>query len=248
MTKKEFLKQTGLTEDQFSGKVKIEGYLYLSGLTSIPQGFNPTVGGSLDLRGLTSIPQGFNPTVGGYLYLSGLTSIPQGFNPTVGGDLYLSGERRYIGKTVDIKPIPKIPKQLITWDNGKYVMADGIFTEVINKKGNVYKVKRLLTQKEFYLVTDGKGLFSHGDTLKEANDDLHFKAISEKLKKQPIKPDTIITMAYYRAVTGACREGCKQWMKQNNLEVESIKAKDLLAHLKKTNAYGYERFKQLYNA
>lgn len=30
-----------------------------------------TVGGSLDLRGLTSIPEGFNPTVGGSLYLSG---------------------------------------------------------------------------------------------------------------------------------------------------------------------------------
>ena len=33
-----------------------------------------TVGGSLDLSGLTSIPEGFNPTVGGGLYLSGLTS------------------------------------------------------------------------------------------------------------------------------------------------------------------------------
>jgi len=38
-------------------------------------------GGSLDLRGLTSIPEGFNPTVGGHLDLSGLTSIPEGFNP-----------------------------------------------------------------------------------------------------------------------------------------------------------------------
>jgi len=38
------------------------------------------VGGSLDLSGLTSIPDGFNPTVGGSLYLSGLTSIPDGFN------------------------------------------------------------------------------------------------------------------------------------------------------------------------
>ena len=31
-----------------------DGYLDLSGLTSIPEGFNPTVGGWLDLRGLTS--------------------------------------------------------------------------------------------------------------------------------------------------------------------------------------------------
>lgn len=46
--------------------------------------------GSLDLRGLTSIPEGFNPTVGGYLYLSGLTSkkpktknLPKNFSATL---------------------------------------------------------------------------------------------------------------------------------------------------------------------
>jgi len=48
---KDFCKQHNLTEAQFLGKEKIEGDLYLSSLTSIPQGFNPTVGGDLDLRG-----------------------------------------------------------------------------------------------------------------------------------------------------------------------------------------------------
>jgi hypothetical protein len=67
----------------------VRGYLDLSSLTLIPQGFNPTVGMDLFLSSLTSIPQGFNPTVGGRLVLSSLTSIPQGFNPTVGGSLYL---------------------------------------------------------------------------------------------------------------------------------------------------------------
>jgi hypothetical protein len=86
-----FCKRHNITIDQFYGRVEIGGYLYLSGLTSIPEGFNPTVGGYLYLSGLTSIPEGFNPTVGGYLYLNGLTSIPEGFNPTVGGSLYLSG-------------------------------------------------------------------------------------------------------------------------------------------------------------
>ena len=51
MLKEKLCKKCGLTEDQFYGREKIEG--------------------SLDLRGLTSIPEGFNPTVGGYLYLSG---------------------------------------------------------------------------------------------------------------------------------------------------------------------------------
>jgi len=69
----------------------VGGDLYLDGLTSIPSGFNPTVGGNLWLEGLTSIPSDFNPTVGGDLYLDGLTIIPDGFNPTVGRSLYLRG-------------------------------------------------------------------------------------------------------------------------------------------------------------
>ena len=72
-----------------SGK-EYPGSLDLSELTSIPQGFNPTVGGDLFLDSLKSIPSDFNPTVGGNLYLDGLTSILSNFNPTVGGNLVLN--------------------------------------------------------------------------------------------------------------------------------------------------------------
>ena len=61
----DFCKKNNITSDQFFGKEKIGGDLDLGSLTSIPEGFNPTVGGDLDLRSLTSIPEGFNPTVGG---------------------------------------------------------------------------------------------------------------------------------------------------------------------------------------
>ncbi len=67
--RKTFCKKYNLTEKQFYGEEIIEGSLDLESLTSIPEGFNPTVGGFLDLRSLTSIPEGFNPTVGGSLYL-----------------------------------------------------------------------------------------------------------------------------------------------------------------------------------
>ncbi|MBO7235141.1 MAG: hypothetical protein J6V05_00940, partial [Alistipes sp.] len=67
MTLKDFCKKYGLTIEQATGKEKIGGSLYLSSVTSIPDGFNPTVGGSLDLSSVTSIPDGFNPTVGGSL-------------------------------------------------------------------------------------------------------------------------------------------------------------------------------------
>lgn len=48
MTLKDFCKKYGLTIEQATGKEEIKcGYLDLSSVTSIPEGFNPTVGGSL---------------------------------------------------------------------------------------------------------------------------------------------------------------------------------------------------------
>ena len=43
----------------------------------------------LYLESLTSIPDGFNPTVGGDLYLDNLTSIPDGVSKNVKGKVYL---------------------------------------------------------------------------------------------------------------------------------------------------------------
>ena len=117
MTLKEFCKNTGLTMEQATGKAEIKGSLYLSSVTSIPEGFNPTVGGSLDLSSVTSIPEGFNPTVGGYLDLRSVTSIPEGFNPTVGGYLDLSsvtsipeGFNPTVGGSLDLRSVPSIPE------------------------------------------------------------------------------------------------------------------------------------------
>jgi len=226
---KQFCEQAHITERQFTGEEKIGGGLYLSGLTSIPEGFNPTVGGDLDLRSLTSIPEGFNPTVGGGLYLRrGL------FAPT-----------RKLGKIVTAK------NKLLFWQNGKYVSADRILTEVVSKKGNVYKVKKVHSQKEFYLVTDGT-THAHGEPLQKAKEDFRFKLMAEKLKNEPIKEDTVITINHYRLITGACQMGVDNWMNQVFTDKErkmvvdkGIKAKDLLPILKKNNAYGLDRFQQL---
>jgi len=190
--------------------------------------------------------------VGSYLYLGSLTSIPEGFNPTVGGDLYLRSDLK---KKVTVnKPTSKIdtPKnKLQVWQNGKYVSADRMFTEVISKKGNVYKVKKVHSQKEFYLVTDGK-THAHGDTLAKAKEDFRFKLMSEKLKNEPIKEDTIITINHYRLITGACEFGVKSWIdstftgkEKEKVLGKGIKAKDLFPILKRKNAYGFEKFSSL---
>ena len=62
MTAKEFCDKYNLSKKQFLGKEKIERYLDLRSLTSIPKGFNPTVGGSLYLRsGLKANKTQLNP-------------------------------------------------------------------------------------------------------------------------------------------------------------------------------------------
>ena len=49
MTLKDFCEKYNLTEEQATGKRIIGGGLDLRSVTSIPEGFNPTVGGGLDL-------------------------------------------------------------------------------------------------------------------------------------------------------------------------------------------------------
>ena len=44
---RKFCEKNNITEDQFYGREAIKGTLFLDKLTSIPEGFNPTVDGSL---------------------------------------------------------------------------------------------------------------------------------------------------------------------------------------------------------
>jgi hypothetical protein len=228
----------------------VGGNLDLGSLTSIPEGFNPTVGGYLYLRSLTSIPEGFNPTVGGNLYLGSLTSIPEGFNPTVGGNLDLGSGLKCDKTAPSKKNNPK--NKLLVWQGGEYVSADGILTRVVSKKGNVYKVKKIHSTKEFYLVTDGLNTHAHGDTLKEAKDDFRFKKMAETLKNEPINENTVITSQYYHVITGACNRGINEFINENftgkkkeQILKSGIKAKELFPILKKKNAYGFDRFNSL---
>ncbi len=251
MNKKEFIKKYGLTEQQYSGVEKIENDLYLRSLTSIPEGFNPTVGGYLDLGSLTSIPEGFNPTVGGDLYLRSLTSIPEGFNPTVGGGLDLRSKSNYIGAQV---PELRINKNFF-WlkDNKEYALIDGIFCEILTKRVhtsdgndiNLFSAKSV-NKESYFFIANHNDYYAHAEDLKKAISDLQFKMVADKLKKEPINADTIISINHYRLITGACELGCKRWLEQNNLTgTEEMRADVLMPLLKKTDAYGYENFRKL---
>jgi hypothetical protein len=280
---KNFCEEYDITEDQFFGKEKINGSLNLRSLTSIPEGFNPTVEGSLNLRSLKTIPEGFNPTVGGSLYLYSVTSIPESFNPTVEGSLYLrsltsipEGFNPTVGGGLYLYSVTSIPESfnptvgrdlylkdglscnynklpenyMFSWQNEKYIMVDGIFTEVVSKRGNVWKVKKVNTEKEFYLISDGEK-YAHGDTLKEAKEDLIFK-IGNRTKEdyKELKLDSVLSIEEgiqcYRVITGACSFGVKDFM-QNRMKNKK-KEYTISEIIEMTeNEYGGNIFKKFFN-
>jgi hypothetical protein len=218
----------------------VGGWLNLPSLTSIPNGFNPVVGGSLWLTSLTSIPKGFNPVVGGWLNLPSLTSIPNGFNPVVGGSLNLKD-----GLSCPTRK-PTFP---ISWQDGKYLLIDGVLTEILSKHRNYYKGKIVGKKDVCYVATNGES-WAHGKTLREASKDLMFKGSKRAVElykgmDKEKKLNFSEAVACYRSITGACSFGVKNFVESIGLDVEKkYSVKDMLKLSE--GKYGSETFKEFF--
>jgi hypothetical protein len=161
-------------------------------------------------------------------------------NLTVGGSLYLRG--------IGITDTSKVKKDttFLSWKNGKYILVDGEFTEVITRRKNVWKVKRLNTTKEYYLVTDGNGKYAHGDTIKEAKEDLVYKISNrDKSEFNHLTPETRLTFAEaiesYRVITGACSTGVRNFIESQGIKKKSLKVGEIIKLT--ANAYGGSEYK-----
>jgi hypothetical protein len=201
------------------------------------------VGGSLYLNSVTSLPEGFNPTVGGSLYLNSVTSLPEGFNPTVGWSLYTKNKSEYLNN---------IPKDYVfSWQDGKYIKVDGMFTEVLKKRGNVYHVRKIGSKDTIYLVTNGEGAWSHGATLQEARDDLIYKVMDKsKDDYKDFTLESVMTfeeaVTCYRVITGACSLGVKDFVENRLKDKKKIfSVKDIIEVT--AGEYGSEAFKMFFN-
>jgi len=223
----------------------INGSLYLSSLTSADKDFlkGTTINGSLYLGSLTSADKDFlkGTTINGSLYLRSLTSADKDFlkGTTINGYLDLgsltSADKDFLNKNVN-----KIKEGYNK--KGGYCYFDGILSKVLSVH---VRCEYTIYKTPFEFISQKGKFTAHGKTIKKSIEDLQFKVISEKLKNEPIKEDTIIDIKYYRLITGSCEAGVKSWMQQNNIKKESFKAKELLPLLVKTNAYGLDKFKSL---
>jgi hypothetical protein len=201
-------------------------------LTSADKDFlkGTTINGSLDLSSLTSADKDFlkGTTINGSLYLSSLTSADKDF---------LKGNVIKLQEGYNKKQ--------------GYCFFDRILSKVISvhtrKEYTLYKTPfEFIAQKDNYTA--------HGKTIKKAISDLEYKIVAEKLKHDPIKEDTIITIQYYHIITGACDSGMLSWIdkvfnekQKAKVLSKGIKAKELLPILKVNGAYGLEKFESLIN-
>ena len=128
--------------------------------------------------------------------------------------------------------------------------VDGIMCEVLNKKGNLYRVKKLYGNEELYLLTDGNGKWAHGETLDEAKQDLLFKIC--KRNKEDYKDLTLESelsfeeaVVCYRVITGACSFGRKDFIKNRLKEVKSnYSIEEIIAVTE--GEYGNNSFKEFF--
>ncbi|MCK9544675.1 MAG: hypothetical protein M0R03_21855 [Novosphingobium sp.] len=139
-----------------------------------------------------------------------MVELPKWYNPKVKYDIWLKDYKKvFVNNKKDTK--------FLSWQDGKYIKADSIFTEVVSHKGNVWKVKGLNKDKIFYLITDGNNNYAHGDTLKEAKADLIFKTTNRnKEDYEDLTLDSELSyeeaIICYRVITGACSFGTKEFI------------------------------------
>ena len=232
-----------------------------TGITALPD--NLTVGGSLYLEnctGITALPD--NLTVGGSLYLencTGITALPD--NLTVGGSLYLEN---CTGITGEVKVNKKLSSKAIAaisrvsnmpifweWNDRSYIKVDDMFTAIDSHHGNVYRVHKLNSSEQLYLVTDSENHWAHGRTLQEARADLIFK-INDRdtsVYRNMSLNDTITyeeAIAAYRTITGACAAGTRDFI-ENRLpkpHKDKYTVQEIIALTEKE--YGGKKFSEFF--
>ena len=188
--------------------------------------------------------------IGGSLYLRSLTSIPDGFNPTVGGSLDLSGLK---GKKPKSKNLPKnfqadLRKAIeLRFEAIGFTIADNIMARIIQERGAVKKIIVCGKIEPSWLASDDMGNHAHGDTIKEALEELAFKTGERDIdtyRNMPLdaikKPDEWALI--YRIITGACKSGVENFMSSKKIK-KTYTLDEILAETK--GSYGHERFKEV---
>ena len=164
--------------------------------------------GHVDLRLLTTLPENVKFENQGYVYLSSLESENITYRGqkirirTIDGYTMILGQKRKAGEATIYK--------------AQYFGG-----------GEVEKLE------ECFLANQGEK-WVHGKTLREAVEDLRFKVMQADFDKDDvldeIRRNQRVQVYDYRLLTGACKEGCRQFLHQNGYDedVEFLPLADVI--------------------
>jgi hypothetical protein len=128
-------------------------------------------------------------------------------------------------------------------EKGKWVevdFSDGVFSYVISTRNGVKKVKTE-AGKILFVVRDENGNSAHGDTIKQAREDLVYKAIAKFDGVLPKKATGKEWIGIYRAVTGACGAGVRNFVESTGKSLDDTYTAKQIATLVK-GQYGGDKF------
>ena len=220
--------------------MKLIEYLEKNGIDYKKSKDNLTVGGSLYLEGTSISELPDNLTVGGSLYLRELPSANcQTTLPWVG----ISTSTRNFHQRIARQPYRG------------WVSLRGTYEEELPSANcqTTLPWVGLSTLKElpFYVVSDGKGKFAHGDTVKEAKEDLIYK-ISNRNKDEFKNLSLKSVLSFekmiecYRVITGACGFGVREFVESNKIEQKEYTIEEVIELTK--NSYGSSSFASFFNS
>ena len=129
-----------------------------------------------------------------------------------------------------------------------YLFADNILSRIVNKRKSgqcvIYKTTPIGRSKNIIYVARRGDTFSHGETVKKAIHDLRYKMSSRDTSQykgwtlDSVHPIADVIGAY-RAITGACETGTKQFCEGKKLPVK-LSIKEAIELTK--GAYASEKF------
>ena len=135
-----------------------------------------------------------------------------------------------------------------------FVFADNILSKLISKKTNkngmtVYKVQSLTSAKISFCI-EVNGIYSHGDTLKQAKDSLIYKISNRDTSMyKDYTLDTVVTfeegIKMYRVITGACETGTRNFVEGLAKKKKRYTVQEIITATK--GQYGNETFKEFFN-
>ena len=208
-----------------------------------------TVRGGINIKADAQLPA--LQTVGGWLKIRADAQLP--VLQTVGGWMEIKKGIKFAADA-RINAGPEAKKAAVNFTrecflkNG-WLLADGILAKIIKKKKNVYKIQICGNNQISYCI-EADGVFSHGDTIKEAKESLIYKISNRDTSQyEGLKLSDTVSFAdavkMYRCITGACEAGTRHFVES---VLKDKKEKYKISEIIELTAgqYGADDFKKFF--